>query len=65
MQHKSWFSILFDTAILILMMWASIHYLNKLGAAKEEIEVLRNGFLSVVSVMSLIGVVIVSRMEDK
>lgn len=64
MQNKSWFSILFDLAILIVLAWATIHYMHLMEHAKEEIEVVRNGFLSVLAMVALAGTCIMQRMEQ-
>ena len=63
MKSKSWFSILFDLAILIVLAWATIHYMHKTEAAKEEIEVIRNGFTSALCMMALVGTCMMQRLE--
>ena len=63
MKNKSWFSILFDLAILILLAWATIHYTHKLEAAKEEIEVIRQGFMASLCMMALVGTCTMQRAE--
>ena len=62
-MKKSWFSILFNLATLIILAWATIHYMHKLDAAKEEIEVIRNGFTAVLCMLALVGTCIVQQME--
>lgn len=44
MKKKPLFGILLNLAIIIFLAWATIHFGNKLASAKEEIEVIRNGF---------------------
>ena len=63
MKSKSWFSILFDLAILIVLAWATIHYMHKLDAAKEEIEVVRQGFTAALCMMALVGTCMMQRLE--
>ena len=65
MKNKSWFSILFDLAIIIFLMWTTIHYTHLLDHAKEEIEVVRNGFLSVLSMIALATTVVIHNIRDK
>lgn len=64
MQNKSWFSILFDLAILIVLAWAVIHYMHLLEHAKEEIEVVRNGLTALIAMVALAGTCIMQRMEQ-
>ena len=64
MKNKSWFLILFDLAVLILLAWATIHLMNKMDDAKEEIEVVRQGFTAAICMMALVGTGLMQRMES-
>ena len=64
MKNKSWFLILFDLAVLILLAWATIHVMNKMDDAKEEIEVVRQGFTAATCMMALVGTGLMQRMES-
>jgi hypothetical protein len=62
-MQKSWFSIIFDLAVLIVLAWVVIHYTHLMASAKEEIEVLRNGFGAVIAMLALMGTCIGQRFE--
>jgi hypothetical protein len=63
MKEKSFLSILFDLAVLIVLAWATIHYMHKLDAATESNEILRNGFTSVICMIALAGTCMMQRLE--
>ena len=64
MQNRSWLSILFDFALLVVLAWATIHYMNKLDAAKEGLEVIRNGFSAILCMLTLVSTCMLQRMEQ-
>ena len=64
MKNKSWFDILLDLAVMLFLAWATIHYMHLMNAAKEEIEVVRNGFTATLCMIGLAATCIVSRVEN-
>ena len=64
MKHKSWFSVLFDLAIVIFLAWMTIFYATKLQDAKEIIEVTRYGFLTILGIVALCGTIIIQRLDE-
>lgn len=66
MQNKSslstWSTIIFDLGVLLILAGATVHYMHKMDASKEEIEIVRNGFTAILCMVALAGTAIMQRM---
>ena len=64
MNKQTWPSVLWDLAVILILAFITIHYANKLNVAKEEIEVIRLGFQTLMCLIALVGTLVIHRMYD-